>query len=106
MNIKEIIQPLLQIALPLIQQFIKSTVIPKIIRKSYERFDTYANDIIESLSDLVEKIKAEENEEKKLAHINGFKLGIKTIRAISNKMLQASECLDDEVYSLTSETPF
>ncbi len=98
MNLKNLIQPLLEMVVPLIRQFIESTVIPKLIRKTYEKFDDYSNEMIEELADLVEKIKATEDEEKRKRHLAGFELGLKTLRTIAEKLVKACDILDKEVW--------
>lgn len=110
MNFKELVQPLLELAIPYLKEFIDSIVVPKIVRKSYEKFDDYSNKMIEKLSDLVEKIKNTNDEEKRKRHLEGFELGLKTLRVIAEKLLKACDILDKEVWdyekgeTLTTET--
>ena len=104
MNFKELLQPILQLALPYIKEFIDSVVVPKIIRKSYEKFDDYSNKMIEKLSDLVEKIHNTDDEAKRKRHLEGFEIGLKTLRAIAEKLIKACDILDNEIWDYNNET--
>ncbi len=97
MKFKEIITVLLGFVLPYIEELIKSKVIPAIIRKSYETFDNKANNIIKKLVALLEKIKATDDINKKNRHLEGFTLGVKTIKAIGEKLIKAAEVLEEEL---------
>ena len=85
----EVLKNIFAFCLPFIAKLIKSTVVPKLKRKAYERLDDFTNDRIEDLGNLVDKIKSETNEVKKEAHLEGFRLGISTLRAMANKLLKA-----------------
>lgn len=98
MDFKKLIQPLLAMVLPLIKEFIESKVVPALIRKTYQKFDDYSNKMIEKLTDLVEKIKNTEDEKKRKRHLDGFELGLKTLRVIADKLTQACNILDKEVW--------
>lgn len=98
MKFKELIQPLLEVAMPCIKELIQSVIVPKIIRNSYEKFDDYSNIMIEKLTDLVDKIRNTEDEEKRKRHIEGFELGLKTLRVIAQKLEKACDILDKEVW--------
>lgn len=91
MELKEIISALLAITLPLIKQLIESKVVPFLKRRAYERVDYRVNKLITDLAQNAAKIAKEENEVKKLAYIEGTKLGIETIRAIADKLDQAAD---------------
>jgi hypothetical protein len=97
MNYKEIIKNLLMLALPYIKKLIESQVVPFLIRRSYEIFDNKANHMIEKLAALMEKIKNTNDIEKQKHHIEGFKLGIATIKVIGQKLVDASVTLEKEV---------
>lgn len=97
MKFKEIITALLSAALPYIKELIESKVVPALIRKSYEMFDNRANKVIQKLTDLVEKIRETQDEEKKERHLEGFKLGVDTIEVIGKKLLEAAKILREEI---------
>ncbi|HIS37222.1 TPA: hypothetical protein IAC10_11440 [Candidatus Scatousia excrementigallinarum] len=97
MNYKEILAGLLAWVLPLIKELIENKIIPAIIKRSYEAFDKKANDVIENLSDLLEKIKSTDDPDKKNRHLQGFKLGVAIIEAVGNKLTQAARLLNKEV---------
>ena len=83
--------------LPLIKELVENKIIPAIIKRSYEAFDKKANDVIENLNDLLEKIKSTDDPEKRNRHLQGFKLGIAIIEAVGNKLTQAAKLLNKEV---------
>lgn len=91
MELKEIISALLAITLPLIKQLIESKVVPFLKRRAYERVDYRVNKLITDLAQNASKIKTEENEVKKLAYIEGTKLGIETVRALAEKLNKAAD---------------
>lgn len=97
MKFKDIIAALLSAALPYIKELIESKVVPALIRKSYEMFDSRANKVIKKLTDLVEKIHLTSDEDKKQRHLEGFKLGVDTIEVIGNKLLEAAKILRAEI---------
>ena len=85
---------LLPVAVSAIKDLIKSSVVPKLKRKMYERLDYFCTDIIEELAALKEKAENTENDIKKIAHLEGLKLGSATIRAIGEKLIKAADVLD------------
>lgn len=97
MNYKEILAGLLAWVLPLIKELVENKIIPAIIKRSYEAFDKKANDVIENLNDLLEKIKSTDDPEKRNRDLQGFKLGIAIIEAVGNKLTQAAKLLNKEV---------
>ena len=88
MNILPII---LRITLPLIQKLIQSHFVPTIKRQAYEFIDDKSNELIEDLAQNATKITQETNKVKKLAYIEGTKLGIDTLRALANKFNKAAD---------------
>ena len=82
----ETILTILKMVLPFIGELIKSEVVPALKRKAYQRLDDSTSDRIEDLSNLVEKINSCTDETKKKAHLEGLKLGIETLTAISSKL--------------------
>lgn len=97
MNLKAILQTILSMAAPLLKELVENKIIPALVRKSYERFDDISNDMIEKLADLHEKIKNTENEAKKQAHLAGFELGVKTLRKVGEKLLEACNVLETQI---------
>lgn len=91
MNLLNIISTILQITLPYIKELIESKVVPMLKRKAYEKADTKIDKLISDLAQNATKIAKEENELKKLAYIEGTKLGIETIKAIAVKLNKAAE---------------
>ena len=94
MEIQEIIKALWVVTLPLIKQLIESKVVPFLKRRAYERVDYRVNKLISDLAQNAAKIAKEENEVKRLAYIEGTKLGIETIRAIADKLEQAANKIE------------
>ena len=70
---------------------VQSKVVPFLKRKAYETLDLKADRLIKDLAQNASKITAEENEAKKLAYIEGTKLGIDTLRAIADKLTMAAD---------------
>lgn len=91
MNFTEIIKTIFMITLPFIQKLIESKVVPTLKRKTYEKVDTKVDNLIEDLAQNASKISTEENEVKKLAYIEGTKLGVDTLRAIAEKLNKAAD---------------
>ena len=91
MNFTEIIKTIFMITLPFIQKLIESKVVPTLKRKTYEKVDTKVDILIEDLAQNASKISAEENEVKRLAYIEGTKLGVDTLRAIAEKLTKAAD---------------
>lgn len=93
MNLVEIIKTVLVITAPFIKELFQSKVVPKAQRKAYEVLDTVGDERIESLVRLKEKALEEENPVKKLAYEEGLKLGVSALRAIGQKLIQASDAI-------------
>jgi len=91
MEFKAIIQTILAITLPIIKKLIASKVVPFLKRRAYEKVDGKVDDLIKDLAQNAGKIKDETDELKKLAYIEGTKLGVDTLRAIAIKLNQASD---------------
>lgn len=97
MNFKKLLSELLAFALPYLKKLIESKIVPALKRKAYQRLDDFANDRIEDLSELLEKIKKTDNEEKKKRHLEGFRLGVEALIAIGEKLQKAGELLAKEI---------
>ncbi len=97
MKFKEAIVKILELALPYLKDLIESKVVPVLKRKAYERLNDFASDSIEDLTELYEKILNTEDEMKKKAHLEGFKLGVEAIGAIGSKLVEASEVLKSQL---------
>jgi len=93
----EVLKNVLVFCVPFIKQLIESKVVPILKRKAYERLDDFTNDRIEDLGELVDKIKTEDNEIKRKAHLEGFKLGVETLRAVATKLCTACDELEKAV---------
>lgn len=91
MNFAEIIKAILIVTLPFIQELVQSKVVPFLKRKAYETLDLKADRLIKDLAQNASKIAAEENEAKKIAYVEGTKLGIDTLRAIADKLTMAAD---------------
>lgn len=91
MNLIPIIQTLLQITMPLIQQLISSKFVPAIKRKAYQIVDNKADKLISDLAQNASKIANENDANKKFAYMEGTKLGIDTIRAMAEKLNKAAD---------------
>lgn len=95
MGFVAVIEGLLPIVLPIIQKLIDSAVVPILKRKAYERFDGFANDMIQDLTNLKTKSEQTDNPIKKAAHEEGLKLGADALKAIGEKLIKASEVLSE-----------
>lgn len=91
MDLKEAIKIILAMTIPFIKDLVLSKVVPALKRKAYAKVDAKVNDLIEDLAQNASKIAKEENEVKRLAYIEGTKLGIETIRAIADKLNKAAD---------------
>lgn len=91
MDLKEAIKIILAMTIPFIKELVLSKVVPALKRKAYAKVDAKVNDLIEDLAQNASKIVKEENEVKRLAYIEGTKLGIETIRAIADKLINAAD---------------
>lgn len=90
MNIMPIIQTILQITLPFIQELIQSKIVPTVKRKAYEFIDDKSDELIEDLAQNASKIASETDKVKKLAYVEGTKLGVETLRALADKLNKAA----------------
>lgn len=90
-TLSEAITAILSIILPYIAELVKSKVVPTIKRKAYEKVNEKTDKLISDLAQNAEKIKSEKNQVKKTAYIEGTKLGIETIRALSEKLSKAAD---------------
>ena len=91
MNIAPLLQAILNITLPFIQQLIQSKFVPMLKRKCYENLDERADRLIADLAQNAAKIAKEENETKKLAFYEGTKLGVDMLRAMALKFNKAAD---------------
>ncbi|MCD8377229.1 MAG: hypothetical protein LUB59_00410 [Candidatus Gastranaerophilales bacterium] len=96
-TVKTVLTNILTMAIPYIKQLITSKVVPALKRKAYERLDDFTSDRIEDLYELLEKINTEQNETKKTAHLEGFKLGLATLKAIAGKITEACAVLENAI---------
>jgi hypothetical protein len=90
-NLLETIKFILTLTTPYIKELIQSKVVPFLKRKAYEKVDTKVDNLINDLAQNATKIANEENEVKKLAYVEGTKLGVETIKAIAEKLTKAAE---------------
>lgn len=86
----EAIKFILTLSIPFIKQLIESKVVPRVKRLAYEKIDDRVDSLIKDLAQNASKIKNEDNEVKKLAYLEGTKLGIDTIKAIAEKLNKAA----------------
>ena len=91
MNVTPIIQAILEITLPFIQQLIISKFVPKIKRKTYEILDEKADKLIEDLAQNASKLEKETDDIKRMAFYEGTKLGVDALNAIGLKLIKASQ---------------
>lgn len=96
-KLKEQIAKIIIKAFPILKRLLEEQVIPRLKKRAYELFDNFADDRIEDLTDLVEKIKKTEDEDKKEKHLKGFSAGVSAIRAIAEKLLEACDVLEKEI---------
>lgn len=96
-NLKNKPREIFKIVLPLLEKMAEEKIIPAIIKKSYNLLSKNSQTIIEQLDNLIEKIKATENIEKRKAHLIEFKLGLDIIGALSKELANAHEQLSKEL---------
>lgn len=89
---------ILALTTPYIIKLIKSYAIPAIKRKLYQKLDKKADNLIQDLAQNASKINNETDNSKKEAYIEGTKLGIETLRALGNKLIQASDVIEHESF--------
>lgn len=89
--LQDAIKIILTITIPYIKKLIQSKVVPIIKRKAYEAVNDKVDKLINDLAQNASKIKLETNDTKKLAYIEGTKLGVETLRAVADKLNQASD---------------
>lgn len=97
MNFKEALKLILTMVLPYLEEFIRSKVIPKAIRLSYEKYDKYTNNKINSVVNLVDKYISEPDKAKREAHLFGINLAVKFFRANAQKLLEACDLIEKEL---------
>ena len=93
----EVLKTILNITIPFIQELIKSKVVPFLKRKAYEKVDAKIDNLISDLAQNASKISFEEDEIKKMAYIEGTKLGVETLRAIAEKLNKAANEIEKVV---------
>ena len=93
----EIVKTLFNFTVPFIQKLIESKFVPFLKRKAYEKVDTKVDTLIEDLAQNASKISQEENEVKKLAYVEGTKLGIDMLRAIAEKLIKAANEIEKAI---------
>ena len=92
-TLKEQITTILAATKPYIQKLVDEKVIPAIKTFAYKTLSKKADKVVNSLVKLKEKAEAEEDEDKKAAHLLGFQLGAEAIIAIGNKLVEAGNTL-------------
>lgn len=85
---------LLTITRPLIRNLILSKAVPAIKRFMYQKADKVIDKVLNDLAQNASKIKDEQNETKKLAYIEGSRLGLEMIKAIAEKILKAANVIE------------
>lgn len=97
MNLKNAIIKLFSLTGPSIIRLIQSKVIPNLKCKAYEHLDSFVDDRIEDLCNLVEKAKKTDDDIKKKAHLEGLSLGCQALNVIGVKLIEASKTILSEV---------
>lgn len=97
MNLKNTIIKLFSLTGPSIIRLIQSKVIPNLKCKAYEHLDSFVDDRIEDLCNLVEKAKKTDDDIKKKAHLEGLSLGCQALNVIGVKLIEASKTILSEV---------
>ena len=87
----EALKFILTLAIPAIKNLVESQVVPRLKRLAYEKLDDKVDNIIKDLAQNASKIDEQDNEAKKLAYLEGTKLGIDTLRAIAEKLNKAAD---------------
>lgn len=95
-NLKAQIKEILTLSKPFIQKLVDEKIIPTVKTFAYKTLQKKADRVVNSLVKLKEKAEAEENADKKAAHLLGFKLGAEAIVAIGNKLVEAGTILLEE----------
>lgn len=89
-TLQKIITKIMMLAVPYIKELIESKVVPLLKRKAYEKVNSKIDALIEDLAQNASKILSEENDTKKAAYIEGSKLGVDTLRILSEKLAKAA----------------
>lgn len=89
-TLQKIITTIMTLAVPYIKELIESKVVPLLKRKAYEKVNSKIDALIEDLAQNASKILSEENDIKKAAYIEGSKLGVDTLRILSEKLAKAA----------------
>ena len=90
MNIKEILNSILEKTLPFLKNLFEEKVIPNAIKKGYEVFDKFADEKIEALAEQVDKYENALEPEKKEKYKKGILLGSKILKAVAEKLQAAA----------------
>ena len=86
---------ILGLTMPFLAELFKSYAVPAIKRRAYQVLDRRADSLIEDLAQNASKIKNEEDDTKRLAYIEGTKLGLDTIKALGEKLIKAAEVINE-----------
>ncbi len=90
MNIKEVLNSILEKTLPFLKNLFEEKVIPNAIKKGYEVFDKFADEKIEALAEQVDKYENALEPEKKEKYKKGILLGSKILKAVAEKLQAAA----------------
>lgn len=90
MNIKEVLNSILEKTLPFLKNLFEEKVIPNAIKKGYEVFDKFADEKIEALAEQVDKYENALEPEKKEKYKKGILLGSKLLKAVAEKLQAAA----------------
>lgn len=96
-NLKNNLREIFKSSIPFLKKMAEEKIVPAIIKKSYELLSKKSQKVIEQLYNLLEKIKTTKDEEKRKAHLIGFKLGLDIIGALGKELTNAHEQLSKEL---------
>lgn len=88
--LKEKFKTVLAVTKPFITKLIDEKVIPAAKCYMYSSLQKKKDRVVNSLLKLVDKYNKEENADKKAAHKIGLDLGIETLEAIGNNLIEAA----------------
>ena len=91
----EALLKILGLTIPFLAELFKSYAVPAIKRRAYQILDRRADSLIEDLAQNAGKIKDEQDDAKRLAYIEGTKLGLDTIKALGEKLIKAAEKINE-----------
>ena len=97
MRLKLKIQNVIMFAYPLLEKVLSEKILPKLKKRAYEHVDSFIDDRLEDLSNLLDKAFSTDDPDKKEKHLKGAQIGSNAMRLMANKILEACDVIDKEI---------